>query len=142
MQTRHLMRGHRSRKRLSVCVTEVNELVAHVHMHKGHLSYKDNRHLYHVSLYSKCCTAKRKSVLETRSILLDFLGKACDQSKVAKYKKVNSVKIKVRNSVALRCVALRCIALRYNTIRYTSQSIRPIGIVTATLAPLLKASPE
>lgn len=38
MQMRHLMQGHRSGKRLSVCVTEVNELVVHVHMYKGHLS--------------------------------------------------------------------------------------------------------
>lgn len=39
--------------------------------------------------------------------LLDILGKACDQSKVAKYKKVNSVKIKVRNSSVLCCDAMR-----------------------------------
>lgn len=36
MQMHRLMRGHRSRKRLSVCVTEVNELVVHVPMYKGH----------------------------------------------------------------------------------------------------------
>lgn len=66
MQMRSLTQGHRSRKRLPVCVTEVNELVVHVHMYKGHLSYKDT----YIMLLS---VALRKgfSVSETRSILFE-----------------------------------------------------------------------